>query len=151
MSAAETPTIGVVEHPGERQQRLLREGLETVRNRVRDAFTGYTVPLHIATSLAEEAYKLGAEQMADAVQPEYAAATSSQPVLNLPASDRALATNAVVRLLVETRRERVTGRGYGAPIQLPREEAEAAAAVIEAALGLDLRRLIDGDLIESFD
>lgn len=99
-----------------------------------------------------QANQYGLETMADVLQPEHTANEIGVPVPRLThilPETQALAINGVIRLLVTARTEFALKRRFGGEVSIPREEAVAMSAVVEAALGLDTSKLLDSDLFET--
>ena len=136
-----------------RRKRLIVEGRAACVESIRDLLASHFAAASEAVEAAVvSAYRTGLDTMADINQPGVSAAeigADLMPVKILPET-QALAINGVIRLLLTARAEFALGvKRLDGNVLLPREEAVALSAVVEAALGLDTEKLFDGDLFET--
>ena len=163
--APQTAACGVA--PGEHRDLLLRAGREKAEGIFREAQSDLWDGGDLASVLRTAClacYDLGLDTMADVATPRICAADLSvmetcagsprdtaavARLRALPPETVALAINGVIRHLLTARAEwALRGAFPAGQFQMPREEARALAATVEAALGLDLDKLDHTDLFD---
>lgn len=160
-------TLPLDETLAQRRTRLLRSGKATAEGIAQECFTDLSESQNTHQTILAAlkraclaAYELGIETMGDIALPQVATAEISEAetieacarsqavagrIAALPERTTALAINAVVRLLVERHSARTIQR-WPARAEMPVEEADALAAVAEAALGLQTSALVESGL-----
>lgn len=133
------------ELPAMRRQRLISQGGEQA------AYTATEALSPVLAKIINDAYRTGLDTMADICQPGVTNAETGHTLNPVKISDetQVLAINAVIRLLLTARTEFALQTRFDGNVVIPRAEAVAMSAVVEAALGLDTSKLLEGDLFET--
>lgn len=152
MSLHALPPNDAADEPASiRRARLIREGAKATADECRDRLAPHCATLSaLLDGVASAAYRRGLDTMADIVQPDLTAAESGREMSPVKVSPetQALAINGVIRLLVTARTEFALGNSFRGDVTIPRAEAVAMSAVVEAALGLNTEKLLESDLFE---
>lgn len=145
------PIDDLNEMPAARRKRILEEGRGRAVADAREMLAAHFSALGEAFEASiVAAYRTGLDAQADILQPEVTAGEIGHELrpVKIEAATMALAINGVIRLMLTARTEFALGKRFDGNVLLPRAEAVAMSAVVEAALGLNTEKLLESDLFD---